>query len=256
MSMKERPRERKEVNEKIEEETKEETDESVNEWLDNIEIEPEKSEKEITEEKTIPDIIENSKTQENEITKVEIEKFTEVQEEPEMDLFIVKLPVWVNKPWMYVQPTHPNQLGSWINSWTTVILDYSRSYRIHIINLTQLMKIYPFSNSKVSKDLTLSQLDKIVDTMVNEGLAKWLDENRVSARIYYLTNQQWAEKIMKFLISSGYAAEIMTFFELQKLDQEWSTLPKSELEEIFELLVFDGRAKWVGDGKDTVSFVL
>ena len=251
MSIKERPRTKKEGKEK----RKEETEESVNEWLDNITIEQEN----IVENQHVEDIVSKTNTvklEEKEIVKVEIGKIVEIQKEPEIDIFVVKLPNWIKRPWMYVQPTNENQLGSWINSWTTLILDYSRSYKIHIINITQLMKIYPFSNPDISKDLTLNHLNTIIEQMVDENLAKWIDDNKISARIYYLTNLQWAEKIMKYLINTGYAAEIMTFFELQKLDQEWSTLPKSELVEIFNLLVLDGRAKWVGDGKDTLSFIL
>ena len=221
MSIKERPRAKKEEKET----NKKETLESVNEWLDKIEIDPEKA----VEKKTIEKIKTKASVIEidtKEIVKVETKEINDVQLEPEIDIFVVKLPPWINKPWMYVQPTHLNQLGSWINSWSTLILDYSRSYRIHIINITQLMKVYPFSNPDVSKNLTLNHMNTIIEKMVDENLAKWLDETKISVRIYYLTNLQWAEKIMKYLIGTGYAAEIMTFFELQNLDQEWSTLPK------------------------------
>jgi hypothetical protein len=137
-----------------------------------------------------------------------------------------------------------------------LVLDYSRSYKIHIINLPQLNTIHPFSNQEIGKALTYDQLQAIIDKMVTEGLARWTDETKISARIYYLTNKDWAGKIISYLMESGYAAEVMTFYELQKLDQEWSTLPRAELRDIFEILVTDGRAKWVGEGKDTLSFIL
>ncbi|MFV2016774.1 MAG: hypothetical protein ACC656_15185, partial [Candidatus Heimdallarchaeota archaeon] len=86
--------------------------------------------------------------------------------------------------------------------------------------------------------------------------AKWIDDDKISARIYYHTDEEWAKKIIAYLVESGYAAEVMTFFELQKLEQEWSTLPRDELRLIFEILVNNGRAKWVGEGRDTLSFVL
>ncbi|MHA2098778.1 MAG: hypothetical protein ACW99A_08830 [Candidatus Kariarchaeaceae archaeon] len=250
MSIKERPRERKEVQKK-----KKEDAESINDWLDSVEVTTETEEKndivEIKEE-----IVEETKVTEAPIQK-EIEKEVQITEKEEtIDIFLVKLPPWVKKPWMYVKPVNEAQLNSWLDSWKGLVIEYARSYKIHVINLSQLNTKHPFANQEIDKTLTYDQLQSIVDHMVIEGLAKWIDDTRVSARIYYLTNKQWGNKIMEYMIESGYAAEIMTFFELQQLKQEWSTLPRTELKDIFEILVMEGRAKWVGDEKDTLSFIL
>ncbi len=252
MSIKERPRERKETKKDKTEDTK-----TINDWLDDIDLE--KTEK--VENKTAdaePKQATTLKPKDGIVShKVDEEIVTaEIVETIPVDIFIVKMPPWVKKPWMYVTPSHQQQLNSWFDSWKGLVLDYSRSYKIHIINITQLITIYPFANQEIGKTLTYDQLQAIVDKMVKEGLARWIDETKISARIYYLTNKDWARKIMDYLMESGYAAEVMTFFELQKLDQEWSTLPRAELRDIFDILVTDGRAEWVGDGKDTLSFIL
>ncbi|MHA2275282.1 MAG: hypothetical protein ACXAC2_05930, partial [Candidatus Kariarchaeaceae archaeon] len=86
MSIKERPRERKEVQKK-----KKEDAESINDWLDSVEVTTETEEKndivEIKEE-----IVEETKVTEAPIQK-EIEKEVQITEKEEtIDIFLVKLP--------------------------------------------------------------------------------------------------------------------------------------------------------------------
>lgn len=252
MSMEEKPRQRKEVKKE-----KTEDHDSINDWLDNAEIEKEEvSDKPVISSPTKEEITAEPQEVVEPPKNETVETTSETITEAPIDIFIIKLPPWVKKPWMYVQPTHEQQLGSWLDSWKGLVLEYSRSYNIHVVNLSQLNTTYPFKNQEIGKTLTYGQLQTIIDIMVNEGLARWIDETKISARIYYLTNKEWANKIMSYMVDSGYAAEIMTFYELQQLKQQWSTLPRDELRDVFEILVTDGRAKWVGESKDTLSFIL
>ncbi|MCE7736352.1 MAG: hypothetical protein GPJ54_15835 [Candidatus Heimdallarchaeota archaeon] len=249
MSIKERPREKKEDKKEKSEDSK-----KINDWLDNVDME--KIENKTIEAEPKQETITKP---ENTVISPKVDEeivITEIVEVAPVDIFLIKMPPWVKKPWMYVKPTHEHQLSSWLDSWQGLVLDYSRSYKIHIVNLSELNTKYPFTNQEIGKILTYDQLQTIIDKMVTEGLARWIDETKISARIYYLTNKDWASRVMAYLMESGYAAEVMTFFELQGLEQEWSTLPRAELRDIFDILVMDGRAKWVGEGKDTLSFIL
>ena len=64
---------------------------------------------------------------------------------------------------------------------------------------------------------------------------------------------QWKEIILKFLFDSGLAAEVLTIFEFQNMEEEWSSLPRDDLIEIIDTLVDEGHARWIGD-KEAVTF--
>lgn len=225
MSTKERPK-------KKEDPVK--TKDSSSEWLDNMDL------KEVKPE------IKSDKMQ----SSVEISKIELLQQQ-----FIEKVPSWVNKPWMFVQPTHQSHLKSWIESWKSVIVDYSEHFNLHVISLTELQGEYPYKNTKINKKLSKSQLNYIVDDMVNTGVAQWLDDNHILVRVYYKTRDQWKEIIVSFLFDKGYAAEVITFFELENMEELWSSLPRDEIKYIFQLLIEEGRAKWADSSKDSFKLI-
>ncbi|MHA2092543.1 MAG: hypothetical protein ACW98K_16985 [Candidatus Kariarchaeaceae archaeon] len=235
MSVKERPKKNKEESS----ETKK--SKTVDEWLDNVsvdEVDP------MLQTETVVD----STPKVEEITQEDLERRTQK--------FQSTLPSWTSKPWMYVQPTNQSQLKSWLDSWSKVILEFSRIMTIHVININELITIHPFKNNQNSKQLTNDQVLIIVDDMVSSQQAKWLDENKILVRIYFKTNDQWSGIIMKHLMDTGLAAEVLTLYELEKLNQDWSSLPRQELVEIFDILVSKNRAQWVGDSKDALTFIL
>lgn len=245
MSVYEKPRREKEEEKEKEEVTK---------WLDDLEVEEVKPIAK-TETKTETKV----ETKPEEIKIVIKEKHAEVVKEtvktPEIE-FMEIIPSWTNKPWMYIQPVVEGQLNSWRDSWISLILDYSRIFTEHIVNVNELLKKHPFTHQQTHKSLTQPVMVQIFDVMVTNGQAKWMDSNKILVRIYFKTDRQWADEIMEFLIEKGYAAELMTLFELENLNQEWSSIPRSELRAIFDLLVSDKRAKWVDNNKDSLTFKL
>ncbi|MHA2172241.1 MAG: hypothetical protein ACXAB7_20400 [Candidatus Kariarchaeaceae archaeon] len=235
MSVKERPKK-----------NKEETSESkkskiVDEWLDNVSVDD-------VDPKLQTETVVDSTPKTEEITQKDLERRTHE--------FQSTLPSWTSKPWMYVQPTNQSQLKSWLDSWSKVILEFSRIMTIHVININELITIHPFKNNQNNKQLTNDQVLVIVDDMVSSQQAKWLDDNQILVRIYFKTNDQWSSIIMKHLMDTGLAAEVLTLYELEKLNQDWSSLPRQELVEIFDILVSKNRAQWVGDSKDALTFIL
>lgn len=191
------------------------------------------------------------KEQPNQIEKEEPEQTTQLT--PDL-LFEQQIPAWVNKPWMYIKPSNPSQLSSWIEGWKTLLLDYCRIFIKHIVNLIELQREHPFRNRKNGKTLTLPQLTTIIDSMVDEGIAKWLDENKILARIYYKPIDQWADEIYQYLMDTGKAAEVLTFLEFKNMDTEWSSLPDEDLKEILRKFVEEGKATFVSKEEDAIEF--
>lgn len=185
---------------------------------------------------------------------MEMEREQSTSLSPEF-LFQQQLPAWVNKPWMYIKPSNPTQLNSWIEGWKTVLLDYCRIFVKHIVNLIEMQREHPFRNQKSGKSLSLPHLTAIVDSMVEEGIAKWLDENKILARIYYKPIDQWADEIYQYLLDSGKAAEVLTFLEFKTMNKEWSSLPDEDLKEILRKFVRDGKAEFVSKDEDAIEFI-
>ncbi len=189
------------------------------------------------------------------ITSEGIQK-TDVTTVPPPELLFQQLiPGWVNKPWMYIKPSHPSQLNSWIQGWKKLILDYCRIFVKHVINLMELQNVHPFRNQKNGKTLSLPQLTTIIDSMVDEGLAKWLDDSKILARIYYKPIDQWADEIYNYLLETGKAAEVLTFMEFRQMDTDWSSLPEEDLKLILKSFVDEGKARFVTKEEDAVEFV-
>ncbi|MCY3411317.1 MAG: hypothetical protein INQ03_06740 [Candidatus Heimdallarchaeota archaeon] len=199
----------------------------------------------------------DAKIEENKHTvEVDTPSKQKVHEIDVKSIFESSLPAWVNKPWMYIQPGHVTHLGSWKESWKSVILDYASKFNLHVLNIMELSSIYPFENSILGKQLTKDQLTVVIDEMVNQGLARWLDDYRILVRVYYKTLDQWMEILVSYLMTSGLAAEVITIFELQNMNKEWSTLPLEDFQQIFTKLVQLNRAKWADRNRDSILLVV
>ncbi|MHA2249696.1 MAG: hypothetical protein ACXAD7_05005 [Candidatus Kariarchaeaceae archaeon] len=234
MSIKEKPTKKRDKPEKV---SDAKPKQEIDDWLESV-----KPEKVITQ---------RYQAEEKEDAIVQVDK-TQAQELR----FLENLPTWTSKPWMFVQPTHQTQLASWLDSWKLVVLDYARTFSYHVINITVILEQHPFKNMKNNKRLTKDSIEQIINKMIDEGLAKWLDDNHILVRIYYKTNEEWSAIILEYLTDTGLAAEVLTLYEIEKIDQEWSSLPREELVEIFDILVDQQRAMWIGNSKDTLSFIL
>ena len=114
------------------------------------------------------------------------------------------LPKWVKAPWMYIKPNKGDQIESWLESWSAIVLDYSRIFVIHIININEIRSVHPFQNKKIGKRLTIDQVRDIIDHLVTQNIAKWIDEdNKTRARIYWKSDEEWADQLLDFMIETG-----------------------------------------------------
>ncbi|GAH26384.1 unnamed protein product [marine sediment metagenome] len=186
------------------------------------------------------------------ITKVDLSKeqraFLEVE-------FEDSLPKWVKAPWMYIKPKKESQVESWLESWSAIVLDYSRIFVIHIININEIRNVHPFNNTTNNKKMSLKQVREVIDHLVKQSVAKWLDEKtKTRARIYWKTNEEWADNLLDFMIETGRVVEIHSLFDLSQLQQQWSDLPADDLIIICEMLVENKVAKWLNKEKTIIQF--
>ncbi len=230
----------------------------------DIDLKKLKKEKEVSEEKL--KLIEAS-IKGLEITKEDlkatmpVEKIT-VKEDLSKDQRAVlelefedSLPKWVKAPWMYIKPKKESDVESWLQSWSAIVLDYSRIFVIHIININELRTEYPFNNKKLSKRLTIEQVRAIIDQLVQQNIATWLDEqNKTRARIYWRNNEEWADELLGFMIETGRVVEIHSLYDITQLEEKWSNLPADDLIIVCEMLVERKVARWLNKEKTIIQF--
>ena len=165
------------------------------------------------------------------------------------------LPKWVKAPWMYIRPKKESQVDSWLESWSAIVLDHSRIFVIHIININELRSEFPFNNSKIGKRLSIEQVREIVDHLVKQNIANWLDDKtKTRARIYWKANEEWADDLLDFMIETGRVVEIHSLFDLTQLEEQWSNLPADDLILVCEMLVEKKVARWLNKDKTIIQF--
>ena len=165
------------------------------------------------------------------------------------------LPKWVKAPWMYIKPKKDTDVESWIQSWSAIVLDYSRIFVIHIININDLRTEYPFNNKKLGKRLTIEQVRGVIDHLVQQNIAKWLDEKtKTRARIYWKNNEEWADELLNFMIETGRVVEIHSLYDITQLEEKWSSLPADDLIIVCEMLVERKVARWLNKEKTIIQF--
>jgi hypothetical protein len=234
------------------------------EIVEEIDLKQLKEKKEVSEEKLklIKASIEGLEITEDELKAtmpiVTIASKEDISKEQRAILeveFEDSLPKWVKAPWMYIRPKKEDQVESWLESWSAIVLDYSRIFVIHIININELRSEFPFNNSKISKRLTIEQVREIVDHLVKQNIAKWLDEKtKTRARIYWKANEEWADELLDFMIETGRVVEIHSLYDLTQLEEKWSNLPADDLIIVCEMLVEKKVARWLNKDKTIIQF--
>ncbi len=150
---------------------------------------------------------------------------------------------WLEEPryeFMYSVPNkkkNPTDYQSWKEEWGKVLFDYSRYAILHILYLRQLYIEKPFSNFQNRK----VAIEEIIDELIDQELAKWLTKGKDKVRIYWKTLDLWAEEIYDWAIELGKLEPIL-IYEIREANEDFSTLPVEDIEEVFKMLSKDKKA--------------
>jgi len=191
--------------------------------------------------------IENSEAIETELQKLEKEIVGEaglIQKELTPYEKILEAYPWLKEKryeFMYSIPNQKKNLNdyqSWRKEWSKVFFDYARYAILHIIYVKQIAAEKPFSKFEDRQ----KAIKEIADELVSQGIAKFLTKKKETLRVYWKTLDSWADEIYNWAYELGKLDPIM-LFEIRDAQLEFSTLPKEDLEEIFNILARNQRAK-------------
>jgi len=154
------------------------------------------------------------------------------------------------KKFMYDMPDknkNKNDYISWKTEWAKVLFDYARFAILHIIYTRELITHKPFMKFTKREQY----IKEIAEELISQNQAKWLSKNKESLRVYWKTLEVWSDEIWKWAYDNGKIEPIM-IYELREVKQEdFSSLPLEDLEEIFKIMAKNRRAKILklDDGK-------
>lgn len=162
------------------------------------------------------------------------------------------LPSWVSKPWRWMTPDDPQLKEQWLLTWSDFILAFARVLNLHILDIQEVSLVYPFQNGLLKKKLTLPQLKTISEYLIAREKAVWWDSEETRLRVYWRTLKSIAEEIFEYSFHNGH--EMITSYDLVKMNQPWSTLPSKDLFLIMKLMVQSKKASWADSEQKTIEF--
>ncbi|MFX1309891.1 MAG: hypothetical protein ACFE9M_13050 [Promethearchaeota archaeon] len=145
------------------------------------------------------------------------------------------------KKFMYTMPNKKqdrNDYVSWRIEWAKVLFDYARFAVLHIIYVRELSSKKPFLNFTKREQY----IKEIAEELIGQNQAKWLSKEKKRLRVYWKTLEAWSDEIYKWCYENGKMEPIM-IYELREATQEdFSSLPLEDLEEIFKILAKNRKA--------------
>ena len=146
------------------------------------------------------------------------------------------------KKFMYTMPDkkqNKNDYVSWKIEWAKVLFDYARFAVLHLIYIRELNSQKPFSNFTKREHY----VKEIAEELISQNQAKWLSKEKKRLRVYWKTLEAWSHEIYNWCYENGKIEPVM-IYELREAKQEdFSSLPLEDLEEIFRILVKNRKAK-------------
>ena len=146
------------------------------------------------------------------------------------------------KKFMYTMPDKnrtKTDYVSWKTEWGKVLFDYVRFAVLHIIYTRELITHKPFSNFTQREHYII----EIAEQLISQNQAKWLSKKKGKLRVYWKTLEVWSDEIYNWAYENGKIEPIM-IYELREAKQEdFSSLPLEDLEEIFKILAKNRKAK-------------
>jgi hypothetical protein len=145
------------------------------------------------------------------------------------------------KKFMFSMPNkkkNKNDYTSWKVEWAKVLFDYARFAVLHIIYIREISSEKPFANFTNREHYIL----EIAEQLISQNQAKWLSKEKNRLRVYWKTLEAWSDDIYKWCYENGKIEPVM-IYELREATQEdFSSLPLEDLEEIFKILAKNRKA--------------
>ncbi|MHA1838574.1 MAG: hypothetical protein ACTSYO_01240 [Candidatus Ranarchaeia archaeon] len=157
-------------------------------------------------------------------------------------------PPWFEKPWMYQWPKVKKDQVDWLRNWGHFLLKWCEEKLLHVISIQDVISDPAFHHSR--RPLTVESIRHIFQSLIEKGLAKWVNLKYLCLRVYWKSLAAWADEIYRWGLNGG--GTTLDIYQIQKSKQRFSGLPKKDIIEILALLVREQRAEWL----DRVHYIV
>ncbi|MFX0006869.1 MAG: hypothetical protein ACFFAV_09090 [Candidatus Hermodarchaeota archaeon] len=145
------------------------------------------------------------------------------------------------KKFMYSMPDkkqNKTDYISWKVEWAKVLFDYARFAVLHIIYIREVSSEKPFLNFTKREEY----VKEIAEELISQNQAEWLSKEKDKLRVYWKTLEAWSDDIYNWCYENGKIEPVM-IYELREATQEdFSSLPLEDLEEIFKIMAKNRKA--------------
>ncbi len=145
--------------------------------------------------------------------------------------------------------TNTKDYESWKSEWLKVLFDYARYAILHILYLRKMQSVKPFANFEDRA----TALREIAQALVDKEQAEWLSKSKEKLRVYWKSLDNWAEEIYEWAMEIS-PLEPILIFEIRESNQEFSNLPREDIEKIFKMLENDRKGKIIELEDGQISF--
>ncbi|MHA1917406.1 MAG: hypothetical protein ACTSUV_03720 [Candidatus Ranarchaeia archaeon] len=154
-------------------------------------------------------------------------------------------PDWVNKPWMYKLPKSSEDIISWSKDWVSFLLKWCEYENRHIITIPDIVLSESFKTTKANFSPT--EVKRVIEQLISQELAEWWDRERTILRVYWRAIDQWVDILYNWALEGG--GLTLDPYKLINSDQNFSSLPRNDINKLIELLVKSKRAEWIDKKK-------
>jgi len=127
-------------------------------------------------------------------------------------------PVYNYEPFWTIQ-NHENQRKKQIELWGNLVLAFMKAINKTEMDVITTLDTPLFNNKKLQRRLRKMDAEMIIDNLVATNNAKWLDDQKIRARIIWRTPEQWGTIIYKYIDGIGQNGNVLTFEELINGDE-------------------------------------
>ena len=154
--------------------------------------------------------------------------------------------------YMYSVPDKKKSKGdfeSWREEWAKVLFDYAKYAILHILFIRKLNTKKPFSKFTNREE----SIKEIAEQLIDNKLARWLSKKKDQLRVYWKTLEGWADEIYQWAYDFGKLEPIL-IYEIRDANEEFSNLPKEDLETIFKILDKDDKGSIIKTDDGQIAF--
>ncbi|GLC41451.1 hypothetical protein PLESTB_001010200 [Pleodorina starrii] len=147
-------------------------------------------------------------------------------------------------PYFTLQPVKETR-DKQIALWCSLILGYCQHTKTYVLDVQAESRL--FANDSINRKLSTDARVAILDDLVAQGRAEWLDKSKAQCLVFWKRVDEWAAVLMDFVRTYGLSDSVMTLDELVGGDDVRGTelfgLHQEVLTRVLRLLETQGKVR-------------